>query len=93
MQTFEERFKHHISDIKCFIPYLKEKSEVAFHFNRKGHIVKEHLKAFIFTCDIINDEYRKMIESELIHIFLIMGCKVINSRLIKYVDNFFTCLI
>jgi hypothetical protein len=92
-QTFEERFKHHISDIKCFIPYLKEKSEVAFHFNRKGHIVKEHLKAFIFTCDIINDEYRKMIESELIHIFLIMGCKVINSRLIKYVDNFFTCLI
>ena len=92
MQTLDERFRKHLSDIKCFKPFINEKSEVAIHFNRKGHNYIKNLNVYIFASDIFTTERRKKIESELIHIFLISGCKVINARLIRHIDEFFTSI-
>ena len=92
MQTMEDRFRNHLSDIKCFIPFFKEKSEVATHFNKKGHNYLIHIKIFLFASNLFITEKRKKIESELIHLFLISGCRVINARLIKHIDEFFTSI-
>lgn len=93
MQTLEKRFECHLSNIRCFLPYVKEISEVAFHFNKKGHNIKEHLRIFLFASGISNEETRKNIESELIHLFLITGNKVINARLLRHIDRFCSCLV
>ena len=92
IQTFEKRLDAHRSNINCFRPYLKEKSEVAIHFNKKGHDFKSHLKVFLFASGIDYDQTRLNIESELIHLFLIFGCRVINSKLLHHIDRFCSCI-
>jgi len=90
VQTMEKRLDGHISNIRCFIPYLKETSEVALHFNKKGHNFLNHLKVSIFISGITNDEFRLDIESELIHLFLTLGCKVINAKILRHIERFFS---
>lgn len=88
--SFEKRLQAHISNIKNFIPLHKMLSEVAIHFNLKGHNYLDHLKCFIFVNNIINDIHRKSIESELMHLFLIFGFKIINSKIYRNFNNFCT---
>jgi hypothetical protein len=84
----EKRLDGHLSKIRCFIPFEKETSEIGFHFNLKGHNYLEHLKVFIFLSGINDDEERLDVESELIHLFLTFGCKIINAKIIKHVKRF-----
>jgi hypothetical protein len=88
IQTFEKRLDAHRSNIRCFSPFEKEYSEMALHFNKKGHNFLIHLKAYIFACEITDDVTRLDIESELIHLFLLFGCKVINARLLRHIERF-----
>ena len=88
IQTLEKRLDAHLSNIRCFSPFNKEYSEVAFHFRKKGHDYRKHLKISIFASDVANDNLRLDIESELIHLFLTFGCKVINAKLLKHIERF-----
>ena len=60
------------------------------HFNKKGHNFLKDLKICIFASGIVKDETRLDIESELIHLFLTFGCKIINAKIIKHIERFFT---
>ena len=87
-QTMEKRLDGHLSNIRCFIPFDKEISEVALHFNRKGHDFLQHLKVFIFASNLTVDEQRLVIESEIIHLFLTFECKIINAKILKHIKRF-----
>ena len=89
-QSFKKRFSAHLSNIKNFIPLEKMLSEVAIHFNDKGHNFLDNLKACVFVNNIQDDIIRKSIESELIHLYLTFGFKVINSKLYFKFNNFCT---
>ena len=91
-QTFEKRLDSHRSNIRCFKPYEKEYSDVAAHFNKKGHNHLVHLKSYVIACDIFNDDTRLDIESEMIHLFLLFGCKLINSKLLRHIERFCSVL-
>ena len=87
-QTMEKRLDGHLSNIRCFVPYDKEISEVALHFNRKGHNFSQHLKVFIFANNLTIDEQRLDIESEIIHLFLTFECKIINAKILRHIRRF-----
>ena len=84
LKLWKKRLDAYISNIICFTTFTKEYSEVAFHFRKKGHDYMKHLKISIFSSDVSNDNLRRDIESELIHLFLTFGCKVINAKLLTY---------
>ena len=84
----EKRLDGHLSNIRCFVPYDKEISEVALHFNRKGHNFSQHLKVFIFANNLTIDEQRLDIESEIIHLFLTFECKIINAKILRQIRRF-----
>ncbi len=91
-RSLEERLYNHLYNIRKFIPIHKEFSEIAAHFNLFGHNYYHHLRISIFACNISDTFKRKQIESELIHIFLTMGLKVINKKVYSKISNFFTSI-
>jgi len=88
--SFENRLRSHIYSIKDFIPLHKMSTEVAIHFNLKGHNFLNHLKSYIFVSNIFDNIKRKSIEAELIHLFLMFGYKIINSKLYNNFNHFCT---
>ena len=72
----KDRLNEHIRNIKNFKINLNEslinianKTEVAIHFNERGHDLESDLKFCIFECNINFDPYRKSIETDLINMF------------------------
>ncbi len=91
-RTLEERFTDHLHTIRKFVPIFNEFSEIATHFNLCGHNYYTHLNISIFACNISDVFKRRQIESELIHIFLTLGCKMINKKIYCKFSNFFTSI-
>jgi hypothetical protein len=91
-RSLEERLKDHLYNIRNFIPIHKEFSEIATHFNLLGHNYYHHLNICIFACNISDTFKRRQIESELIHIFLTFGLKVINKKVYSKISSFFTSI-
>ena len=90
------RFSEHIYAINSFkynisrsISNLDTKSEVAVHFNRRGHSLINDLSFSVFTKDILNLVERKSIESDLINIFKDLKIKILNKKQpkIKHIKN------
>ena len=90
--NFRNRFSTHKSCIINFKPIGKINSEVAEHFNLKGHNFKTNLKIIIFKSNIIDDDIRKSIEDELMFICDYSGTSLINikRRNLHFVKKFFT---
>jgi hypothetical protein len=65
-------------------------SEVATHFNLKGHNFEQNLKAVIFASKLTDALIRKNVEAELIHLFLIFGERIINQKIYSNLNYFFT---
>ena len=63
------RLLQHIYNIKKFKPFLKIFSEVADHFNLKGHNFEKDFKFSIFKKNIKEKTLRLDIETDLSHIF------------------------
>ena len=78
------RLRQHLGTIKRFIPYEKIESEVADHFNRKGHNINMHFRFCIFEKDIVDTETRKSIETDLMHVFINMNAKILNTKIPSY---------
>ena len=70
---------------------IANKTEVAIHFNERGHDLESDLKFCIFECNINFDPYRKSIETDLINMFKNNNCKILNcinrTNLLFYVSN------
>ena len=73
------RIDQHISAIRRFLPYLNYTSEVGYHFNLKGHIIKHHFRFAIFIDKIYDKEHRLSIEADLINIFHMLQPPIINK--------------
>ena len=89
-----ERISEHVKNIMKFknniissLMNYNKISEVALHFNSKKHCIEKHFKFFIFESNLINDEIRKSIETDIINIFENCNLKIINLKK----PNIFTC--
>ena len=88
--AFKTRFYNHLSKIRKFNLFESNDSEVATHFNLKNHNFERDLRAFIVLKDIDDTNKRRNIEAELIHLFLLFDCKIINNKLYKFSTYFCT---
>ncbi len=77
----KKRIKEHINNILNFnrnldssIININKKSEVAIHFNNRGHNILEHFKFIIFENNVIDKKIRRSIECDLINLF--KNCKI-----------------
>ena len=70
------RLNEHIFDS---IPYIKDSSPVAIHFNSKGHNKIEDLEFYIITENLIDENIRKYWESQYIHLIKNLGYNVFND--------------
>ena len=89
-KSLKVRLKQHIYKIKTFVPYEGAPTEISTHFNLNGHNYLNHLSVFIYKSEIMNKLTRLNLESELIHFYLLTGNKVLNSRLMSNITEFFT---
>jgi len=64
----KERIIQHLRDIRKFIPFHSKSSEVADHFNIKGHNLSRDFKFCIFNKDIKDKTTRVDIETNIRHI-------------------------
>jgi hypothetical protein len=55
-------------------------SNVAKHFNENDHDIEEHFRFCIFDSNVINDECRLSIETDLINIFKSFKLKILNDK-------------
>ena len=80
-KALKTRISQHLYNIKRFIPYFNEESEVAFHFRLKGHDVNRDFRVCVFKDGLIEVSLRKSIELDLIYLFKdIFKLDIINSR-------------
>jgi hypothetical protein len=80
-QTYDmrQRLYQHIYSIKTFVPFYKDKSEIARHFNLKNHDYKKHFSFIVFRHNIENRIDRLSIEADLINIILKINNKILNE--------------
>ena len=88
--SLKSRLARHIYKIKKLIPFEGSSTEISNHFNLKGHDYRVHLRVFIFKSGILDKLTRLNLESELIHLYLITGNTVLNSKIMVNVNHFFT---
>ena len=90
-RTVKERISEHLNDINNYkiskttdiintIIDDDKWSNVAKHFNEKDHNIDEHFKFCIFDSNVINDECRLSIETDLINIFKSFNLKILNDK-------------
>jgi hypothetical protein len=90
-RTVKERISEHLNDINNYkiskttdiintIIDDDNWSNVAKHFNEKDHNIDEHFKFCIFDSNVINDECRLSIETDLINIFKSFNLKILNDK-------------
>jgi hypothetical protein len=82
------RIREHILSIKNFVPFSNNNSEIATHFNLKGHSFKDF--CFFILKDEINDSLkRKQTENYFLHLFTKLDYTCINKqRSSLYLYNF-----
>jgi len=64
-------------------------SEVAIHFNQNGHCIKRDFRFGVFENNVINNIYRKTIETDLINLFDKTN-SIINIKKPSVVIKYFT---
>ncbi len=69
------RINQHLNNIKNFTPYVNVKSEVAEHFNLKGHILENDFRFCIFKKGLFSKSDRTSIEADIINIIKISNNK------------------
>jgi hypothetical protein len=81
-RSTKERISTHLGDIKR----KNYKSCVALHFNQDGHSISDHFNFCVFNKNL---EYMKRLntETQLIHLFLSVGAKLINDYIPKIYRN------
>jgi hypothetical protein len=89
-RTANERFSEHLYKIMFFrnnlgrsLSKFDEMPEVAIHFNKRGHSLKD-LSFNIVNNNLKNVVERKSLESDLIHLFDFMKIKTLNRKKPKY---------
>ena len=97
-RTADKRFKEHIYNIKKFqynltysISNLDKLSEVAVHFNKKGHNFNENLDFYILDNNLNSFIIRKSKETDLINYFKLLVIKILNKKQhkFKYITKLF----
>ena len=78
-RKFITRFTEHLRNIKNFKAFIKINSEIATHFNIKGHNFTSDLKFCIFKTNVYLVNDRLSIEADLINIFISLNLKIINN--------------
>ncbi len=75
------RIGQHLNNIKNFQPYIKVKSEIAEHFNLKGHNTNSDFRFCIFKDHLYNKIDRTSAEADLMNIIRLFSKKdvLINS--------------
>jgi hypothetical protein len=66
--------QEYVSKYVTSIININKKSEVAIHFNNRGHNTLEHFKFIIFENNVIDKKIRRSIECDLINLF--KNCKI-----------------
>ena len=96
----KKRLSTHLSNIKCSVPYDKNSTAVAYHFNRKGHCIETDFSFYILKLGLGDIEKRLFHESVYISLFQHFNLNLINkleniSSFNFYRDstnfNFFQC--
>ena len=90
-RSVKTRIKEHLSNIKKLnkdirrsISFVNSNSEVAHHFNLKNHFTHLHFSFTVFMSEIIDNDKRKSIETDLINILLNNNIKIINTKIPNY---------
>ena len=97
-RTVSARLSEHIKNIKNFkkdinlsLSNYNKVSEVAIHFNKDNHSLI-NFNFFIFKINLLENEQRKSIETDLINIFVNLGVSILNKPnkipSSKYIKNF-----
>ena len=96
-REIRSRIKEHLynvskmkKDIHKSLKYINVQSEIAQHFNLKGHKIEEHFRFTVFMSNIIDDTKRKSIETDLINILLMKRINIINRKIpnFEYINHF-----
>jgi hypothetical protein len=66
-----------LTSLKC----INFHSEVAQHFNHKGHNISEHFRFTIFVSDVNDDMKRKSIETDVINVLILKKIKLMNMKI------------
>ena len=79
------RIKEHLlnisklnKDLRKSISFVNSNSEVAHHFNLKNNFIDKHFSFTVFMSNVIDNERRKSIETDIINILLVNNIKIIN---------------
>ena len=75
------RIYQHLNNIKNFQPYTKVRSEIAEHFNLKGHNIKDDFRFCIFKNELYTKNDRTSTEADIMNIIKLFSNKdvLINS--------------
>ena len=95
MRIIVKRIDEHLKSIVNFNRDLDKTlinfdnlSEVAVHFNKKGHNTERDFRFCVFENNVNNESYRKSIETDLINLFVktntIINVKKPSIKTIKY---------
>ena len=86
-RSVKERISEHINNIKRFqknirkaLIDLDKMSEVAVHFSLSGHHLDKHFKFCIFENNLINNNIRLSIETDVINLFLNSNNEILNKK-------------
>jgi hypothetical protein len=76
-------------DLLKSLKYINCQSEVAQHFNLRGHNLEEHFKFTVFISNIDDDIKRKSIETDLINILILKKINIINKKIpnFEYINH------
>jgi len=74
-----------VTSLKC----INLQTEVAQHFNHRGHIINEHFRFSIFMSEVNDDVKRKSIETDLINILILKKINIINKKIpnFEYINH------
>ncbi len=55
-------------------------TETAIHFSQNGHSVNKHFKFMVFQSNLLIDEKRWSVETDLINLFLARNIQILNLK-------------
>ena len=77
----KHRLATHIRGSKLNITTFSSCTTVVNHFNSPNHLFENHFTFYIFRHNIIDKFDRLNLETQLIHLFLDLGCNLINVQI------------
>ena len=86
-RTAKKRWSEHIRAIKKFFPFRFNTNEIGYHFNLKNHFYKKHLQFYIFKNNLIDESYRRSVETDLINMIQTFNNSIINDKIPKYINT------